>query len=112
MGEGEGDLARISRDTRLLRCMFRNTRGKKHHCLFSRSFFSLPLCGRVFMNRCRKLLETRFLHEARSNTSAAIDKSVRDGRGRKKKNRFAKRRIIIIINMGEIIVEFIRQRRK
>lgn len=85
MGEGEGDLARISRDTRLLRCTFRNTRGKKHHCLFSRSFFSLPLCGRVFMNRCRKLLETRFLHEARSNTSAAIDKSVRDGRGRKKK---------------------------
>lgn len=38
------------------------------------------------MNRCRKLLETRFLHEARSNTSAAIDKSVRDGRGRKKES--------------------------
>ena len=38
-GRRGGDLARISRDTRLLRCAFRNTPGKKHYCLFSRSFF-------------------------------------------------------------------------
>lgn len=50
-GRRGGDLARISRDTRLLRCAFRNTAGKKHYCLFSRSFFSLPLCGRVFKKR-------------------------------------------------------------
>lgn len=51
------------------------------------------------MNRCRKLLETRFLHEARTNTSAypLINPVVRDGRGRERKKKFAKTRIIIII---------------
>lgn len=54
------------------------------------------------MNRCRKLLETRFLHEARSNTSAAIDKSYRAWWKKKKKSIRDDSRIIII-NMGEFI---------
>lgn len=100
---GGRDLARISRDTRLLRCIRFVILVEKNITVFFLAlfffFFSLPLCGRVFMNRCRKLLETRFLHEARTNTSAypLINPVVRDGRGRERKKKFAKTRIIIII---------------
>lgn len=70
-GRRGGDLARISRDTRLLRCAFRNTPGKKHYCLFSRSFFFSSVMWASFQeaSRYRKLLETRFSYETHNQHS-------------------------------------------